>query len=149
MYTTVGGWCGGGGGGGHSFVVFFFFFLMIRRPPRSTLFPYTTLFRSIGQVKLLYGSLDTEDGALEPVYTKLIRLSRMRGWLRAKDVRNYERSLRKASSDAIRSHFRELEAMGYGETKGMGNRLQWRVTVDGMDKVDRVSTAESNDSYGF
>src|SRR2546422_9578347 len=26
---------------------FLFFFLMIRRPPRSTLFPYTTLFRSI------------------------------------------------------------------------------------------------------
>src|ERR1041385_9351160 len=28
--------------------VCFVFFLMIRRPPRSTLFPYTTLFRSIG-----------------------------------------------------------------------------------------------------
>src|SRR5260370_23172328 len=28
----------------------FFFFLMIRRPPRSTLFPYTTLFRSIWQL---------------------------------------------------------------------------------------------------
>src|SRR5256885_14166680 len=27
----------------------FFFFLMIRRPPRSTLFPYTTLFRSRGR----------------------------------------------------------------------------------------------------
>src|SRR2546430_15655012 len=27
-------------------IIFFFFFLMIRRPPRSTLFPYTTLFRS-------------------------------------------------------------------------------------------------------
>src|SRR5580698_11132601 len=27
--------------------VFLFFFLMIRRPPRSTLFPYTTLFRSV------------------------------------------------------------------------------------------------------
>src|SRR5256885_10581771 len=27
--------------------VLFFFFLMIRRPPRSTLFPYTTLFRSL------------------------------------------------------------------------------------------------------
>src|SRR2546430_15835076 len=27
--------------------VIFFFFLMIRRPPRSTLFPYTTLFRSL------------------------------------------------------------------------------------------------------
>src|SRR5438128_10185348 len=29
-----------------SFFYYFFFFLMIRRPPRSTLFPYTTLFRS-------------------------------------------------------------------------------------------------------
>src|SRR5436190_17855360 len=28
------------------FMFFLFFFLMIRRPPRSTLFPYTTLFRS-------------------------------------------------------------------------------------------------------
>src|SRR2546430_17209108 len=28
------------------FLFYFFFFLMIRRPPRSTLFPYTTLFRS-------------------------------------------------------------------------------------------------------
>src|SRR6266536_3895669 len=30
----------------HCLSIFFFFFLMIRRPPRSTLFPYTTLFRS-------------------------------------------------------------------------------------------------------
>src|SRR5256885_8460424 len=29
----------------------FFFFLMIRRPPRSTLFPYTTLFRSAQQFR--------------------------------------------------------------------------------------------------
>src|SRR3712207_9129796 len=28
----------------------YFFFLMIRRPPRSTLFPYTTLFRSLDRV---------------------------------------------------------------------------------------------------
>src|SRR6266487_6522918 len=32
----------------HIFSRSFFFFLMIRRPPRSTLFPYTTLFRSGG-----------------------------------------------------------------------------------------------------
>src|SRR3712207_7916884 len=31
----------------------FFFFLMIRRPPRSTLFPYTTLFRSQGRLDIL------------------------------------------------------------------------------------------------
>src|SRR5215217_9684962 len=30
-------------------LLLFFFFLMIRRPPRSTLFPYTTLFRSLDQ----------------------------------------------------------------------------------------------------
>src|SRR5205807_10518383 len=29
------------------YIFFFLFFLMIRRPPRSTLFPYTTLFRSL------------------------------------------------------------------------------------------------------
>src|SRR5438132_3322435 len=33
-----------------NFSFLFFFFLMIRRPPRSTLFPYTTLFRSIPRV---------------------------------------------------------------------------------------------------
>src|SRR5256885_4020489 len=35
-------------------VCFFFFFLMIRRPPRSTLFPYTTLFRSVLLAYALY-----------------------------------------------------------------------------------------------
>src|SRR2546427_10889567 len=34
-----------------------FFFLMIRRPPRSTLFPYTTLFRSIGMAALVGGTM--------------------------------------------------------------------------------------------
>src|SRR5436189_6467797 len=37
----------------------FFFFLMIRRPPRSTLFPYTTLFRSTN-------GPDYYDGVLDP-----------------------------------------------------------------------------------
>src|SRR5438477_6643493 len=43
-----------------NYCFFFFFFLMIRRPPRSTLFPYTTLFRSWvpGQTRL----------TTEPVY---------------------------------------------------------------------------------
>src|SRR5258708_10534921 len=39
-----------------------FFFLMIRRPPRSTLFPYTTLFRSLGRhrQRLAPGALEQE-----------------------------------------------------------------------------------------
>src|SRR3954466_16435271 len=36
-----------------------FFFLMIRRPPRSTLFPYTTLFRSAGEDSLVHYSIDS------------------------------------------------------------------------------------------
>src|SRR5258708_24968915 len=42
-----------------------FFFLMIRRPPRSTLFPYTTLFRSSVQIgRELGNALVTELGSL-------------------------------------------------------------------------------------
>src|SRR2546430_9180726 len=37
-------------------VLLFFFFLMIRRPPRSTLFPYTTLFRSTSSVTCEWNS---------------------------------------------------------------------------------------------
>src|SRR5258707_15007464 len=36
-------------------VFLFFFFLMIRRPPRSTLFPYTTLFRSAHAITVHHG----------------------------------------------------------------------------------------------
>src|SRR5258708_30699785 len=36
----------------HACVYMRFFFLMIRRPPRSTLFPYTTLFRSIQRCRI-------------------------------------------------------------------------------------------------
>src|SRR2546422_1309292 len=40
----------------------FFFFLMIRRPPRSTLFPYTTLFRSrLGNSMHQYGILSAHE----------------------------------------------------------------------------------------
>src|SRR5258708_16757024 len=35
-------------------LVFLFFFLMIRRPPRSTLFPYTTLFRSLAWASFVH-----------------------------------------------------------------------------------------------
>src|SRR3989454_7261085 len=48
---------------------FFFFFLMIRRPPRSTLFPYTTLFRSHVGVYAAPGTDAESDGneATNPV----------------------------------------------------------------------------------
>src|SRR5205085_11684692 len=42
----------------------YFFFLMIRRPPRSTLFPYTTLFRSVEQGHLAEDVAGPERGDL-------------------------------------------------------------------------------------
>src|SRR6267143_5836573 len=44
--------------------LFFFFFLMIRRPPRSTLFPYTTLFRSGGEFALSRGRPPDASGSV-------------------------------------------------------------------------------------
>src|SRR3712207_8330920 len=45
-------------------VVVYFFFLMIRRPPRSTLFPYTTLFRSFESIRFSTGCLAAMDVTL-------------------------------------------------------------------------------------
>mgnify|MGYP007026203974 CR=1 FL=1 len=54
------------GQGKYVWFVLLIFFLMIRRPPRSTLFPYTTLFRSDGgDVSVLVPrDLDAERGAI-------------------------------------------------------------------------------------
>src|SRR2546427_11991662 len=46
-------------------ILLFFFFLMIRRPPRSTLFPYTTLFRSL---YLKFRSAGGEPHAMEIIW---------------------------------------------------------------------------------
>src|SRR2546426_4747577 len=89
-----------------------FFFLMIRRPPRSTLFPYTTLFRStegIPAVKqLLCGLKDSAER--EPVFTWLLRadeqvrtLQGAYGWV----VQAHEAFLRSLRSE---EHTSELQS---------------------------------------
>src|SRR5258708_36354947 len=67
------------------FLFSFFFFLMIRRPPRSTLFPYTTLFRSsvlpvaelfsVGQKVDVQGTLRAEVVTLDGADRKSTRLN--------------------------------------------------------------------------
>src|SRR5439155_22576182 len=64
-------------------LLLFFFFLMIRRPPRSTLFPYTTLFRSIlkqnakREMRLRLGKVTVADVlAAQPVTTNLLKFMR-------------------------------------------------------------------------
>src|ERR1035437_11059072 len=54
-----------------------FFFLMIRRPPRSTLFPYTTLFRSVvtaGQIEHLVRQIELPEAVQD-----LPRVDRQKG----------------------------------------------------------------------
>src|SRR3712207_8645962 len=51
---------------------FTFFFLMMRRPPRSTLFPYTTLFRS----ELALGLRRPQNGIPDPEGSHLVVLAR-------------------------------------------------------------------------
>src|SRR2546428_12776174 len=53
----------------------FFFFLMIRRPPRSTLFPYTTLFRSV----IARGIRQVEAGLPPELGTKIRDHMKVRG----------------------------------------------------------------------
>src|SRR5256885_13205384 len=60
--------------------MFFFFFLMIRRPPRSTLFPYTTLFRSLNQ-ELVFDPIIYWEGAIDVVGSKAGQTVRGRGYL--------------------------------------------------------------------
>src|SRR5216684_8310807 len=63
-----------------SWLFFSFFFLMIRRPPRSTLFPYTTLFRS-GQPHYLAGRFHRFTLRQKRVDRKSTRLNSSHGYI--------------------------------------------------------------------
>src|SRR5260221_498270 len=76
------------------FLYYFFFFLMIRRPPRSTLFPYTTLFRSSGAMAkagkgLLEGTLQAGTSAVSDKLLDLVGLGGKSAADKGKDTRDY------------------------------------------------------------
>src|SRR4030042_2101320 len=62
-------------------IFFLFFFLMIRRPPRSTLFPYTTLFRSGGGWRRRDIRSHPLRGSLGPGDRKSTRLNSSHGYI--------------------------------------------------------------------
>src|SRR5256714_13158663 len=82
-----------------------FFFLMIRRPPRSTLFPYTTLFRSPDEAVpsfvsgamakagkgLLEGTLQAGTSAVSDKLLDLVGLGGKSAADKGKDTRDYQR----------------------------------------------------------
>src|SRR2546425_12975042 len=63
----------------HFLLFFFFFFLMIRRPPRSTLFPYTTLFRSSGAMRTRRSRCSSARDRCSRS-SAAARMARTRGW---------------------------------------------------------------------
>jgi hypothetical protein len=86
----------------------------------------------IGQVKLIHSEGDAANGELAAIHTKIIQLSERKGWLKAADVRDIDRQTKKQfSADDIRRHFLELEASGFGQTKGERTRLMWSIYKDG------------------
>src|SRR2546425_8289495 len=87
------------------FSLLIFFFLMIRRPPRSTLFPYTTLFRSTGS----HGETPGEGEAARPLRRRR-RRPRTRRALLHRGAR-HEDADAPAGSSAAQLRGRELRAL--------------------------------------
>src|SRR5436305_12676387 len=65
-----------------------FFFLIIRRPPRSTLFPYTTLFRSMRNATAPNGAWDFHQTFIPNSERKPLRIDRKSTRLNSSHVRN-------------------------------------------------------------
>src|SRR5204863_7860490 len=58
-------------------IIALFFFLMIRRPPRSTLFPYTTLFRSLEIIADRLGEREERGKRREVAGVEAVRIARL------------------------------------------------------------------------
>jgi hypothetical protein len=85
----------------------------------------------IGQVKLIHSEGDVANGDTAALHAKIIQLSERKGWLKAADVRDIDRQTKKQfSADDIRRHFQELEASGFGQTKGQRTKLMWSIYKD-------------------
>src|SRR3712207_9208281 len=84
-----------------------FFFLMIRRPPRSTLFPYTTLFRSLPSTRGLAAALGVSRTVTAAAYDQLLA----EGWLAAR--RGSGTYVQSAPAPRSEEHTSELQSRQY------------------------------------
>src|SRR5689334_20035832 len=100
-----------------------FFFLMIRRPPRSTLFPYTTLFRSIGiRLPTICVRPGKPNKAASGFFSNILRepLSGKEAVLPvSEDVRHWHASPRAAIGFLVRAATMDLEPLGARRTLSM------------------------------
>src|SRR5256885_9903194 len=108
---------------------FFFFFLMIRRPPRSTLFPYTTLFRS---------TRPSSRARPMPTCSELpVATARSRPWPR------WRSSATCPSSSRSEEHTSELQSPCNLVCRLL---LEKKKTIDINDQLDAVTHAHSHHS---
>src|SRR2546430_17668656 len=105
-----------------------FFFLMIRRPPRSTLFPYTTLFRSIAVVGLDHRVVDVDD-------VRMIELPGKRPF-------RQERLVRHALGHRIGVLFEEEHLDG---DVALGEWIAREIDAAGRARADRANNRVSSD----
>ncbi len=98
----------------------------------------------LGQIKLIHADGESEDNSQPNTYTKLIELSKRKGWITARDVKAGIRSYRKKTANQARSLFREMEALGYGITQGTGSKLKWNYqTIDKVNSADNFADTVS------
>src|SRR5205823_13907396 len=94
-------------------LTFYFFFFILRPPPRSTLFPYTTLFRSIGRGKV--GVVFRATAVIVPRILRIARAGNCMIQLRVIVHPHFSRRLRPAPRQPKRSeeHTSELQSLAY------------------------------------
>src|SRR5205809_5419194 len=108
-------------------LVFFFFFLMIRRPPRSTLFPYTTLFRSLGnkemqsKLETLYKEFSQMPEARDPLQDrKSTRLNSSHGYISyavfCLKKKKKKKKIKKKITKKKKPHIRQQNETSYSTT---------------------------------
>src|ERR671933_1659320 len=98
----------------------------------------------IGQVKLIHANCAADLGEMAPHLAKVVELSKRMdattgaSWIKAKVVQTGYDSRHRPRPDAIRSWFRELEALGIGSTRGAGIRLEysWKLPDLPFDDLD-------------
>lgn len=115
----------------------------------------------IGQVKLVHANCSADLGEMAPHLVKIVELSKRldtaigEAWIKAKTVQNGYDSRHRPRPDAIRSWFRELEALGIGTTRGTGIHLEysWQLeeplVAESGEKWSSTPPTELSNSQGF
>ncbi|MBN3949951.1 MAG: DUF3987 domain-containing protein [Nostoc sp. NMS7] len=94
----------------------------------------------IGQTKLLYSTFDE---GIAPHIAKMIELSKRReantgnGWLKASDIQRSYNTKSRPTADVVRSWMREAEALGFGQTRGMGIKVEFSYSTGIVDLIDK------------